>query len=388
MNKICVLGVEDMVLECPDVKQYFAPAKEALNSGDITYGQIETAHTTRGHVCNSEIRIAPAAPPENLDVLKESGFDVLSFGGNHVFDYGYYGVMDTLQRLWDNGLLTCGAGKNIFEARKPAIITKGGLRFAFLQYNCIGPALTWATPHKAGAAFIRVLTTYESAMAEPGAMPHYCWTFVDPWSLECMKEDIRTYRDQGCVVIVALHIGRMYDKHLQPYEKVITRSAIDVGAEMVLCHHAHEPRSIEIYEHKPIFHGLGNFLTLSGNTESMMPMEQMAYKPYDYQGVFPAGWQWAFDVGKEFETGIERYPFSNLSRNTLIAKAMFDGTGLTEAGFIPCWINDIGAPEPVTREGKGEDILNCFKDLNRTAELDDDIFEWNEDGTEVMLKLG
>ncbi len=225
-------------------------------------------------------------------------------------------------------------------------------------------------------------------MAEPGAMPHYCWTFVDPWSLECMKEDIRTYRDQGCVVIVALHIGRMYDKHLQPYEKVITRSAIDVGAEMVLCHHAHEPRSIEIYEHKPIFHGLGNFLTLSGNTESMMPMEQMAYKPYDYQGVFPAGWQWAFDVGKEFETGIERYPFSNLSRNTLIAKAMFDGTGLTEAGFIPCWINDIGAPEPVTREGKGEDILNCFKGLNRTAELDDDIFEWNEDGTEVMLKLG
>ena len=119
----------------------------------------------------------------------------------------------------------------------------------------------------------------------------------------------------------------------------------------------------------------------------MMPMEQMAYKPYDYQGVFPAGWQWAFDVGKEFETGIERYPFSNLSRNTLIAKLKFDGTGLTEAGFIPCWINDIGAPEPVTREGKGEDILDCFKDLNRTAELDDEIFEWNENGTEVMLKL-
>ena len=388
MNKVCVLGVGDMVLECPKMGPYFGPSKEILNSADITYGQIETAHTTRGHVCNSEIRVAPPADPENLDILKENGFDVLSVGGNHVFDYGYYGVMDTINRLKENGLAVCGGGENIFEAKKPAVIERNGLKFAFLQYNCIGPSLTWATPNKAGAAFIRVLTVYESAMAEPGAMPHYCWTFVDPWSLECMKEDVKTYREQGCTVITAFHIGRMYDRHLQPYEKVITKCAIDAGAEMVLCHHAHEPRSIEVYKGKPIFHGLGNFLTLSGNAEAMAPMETMAYKPYEYQGVFPAGWQWAFDVGKEFETGIERYPFSNLSRNTLIAKAMFDSTGLTGASFIPCWINDIGAPEPVTRGGKGEDVLNCFKDLNRTAELDDDIFEWNEDGTEVMLKLG
>lgn len=387
MGKTCVLGVGDMVLEQPNIGPFFSPAKDVLCSGDITYGQIETTHTTRGHVCNSEIRIAPSAPPENLDVLKDSGFDVLSVGGNHVFDYGYYGVMDTINRLKDNGLATCGVGENIFEAKKPAIIEKNGLKFAFLQYNCIGPSLTWATPHKAGAAFLKVKTVYDSALTEPAAMPDYVWTLVDPWSLKNMQDDIKACKDQGCIVIVALHIGRMYDKHLLRYEVEITHGAVDAGAEMILCHHAHEPRSIEIYNKKPIYHGLGNFLTLSGNVDSMIPMEQQSYKPFEYQGVFPTMWKLSVDAGKEFETGIPHYPFSNLSRNTLIAKGEFDENGLLSAGFIPCWINDIGAPEPSPRSAKGEDIVNCFKDLNRIAELDDDIFEWNDDGTEVILKL-
>ena len=73
--------------------------------------------------------------------------------------------------------------------------------------------------------------------------------------------------------------------------------------------------------------------------------------------------------------------------NTLIADATFDGSGVVEAGFFPCWIADDSLTTPVTRDGKGEDVLNCFKEINRTEELPDDIFYWNEDGTEVMLKL-
>ena len=389
MSKISVLGVGDLILGIPEIAGYFEAAKDVLKSGDVTICHVETPHTTRGQVCNTEPRLVPAAPPENLDALADCGFNVASFGGNHTFDQGYFGVMDTLDYLRQLGLKTCGAGENIAEARKPALIEKNGLKVAVLEYNCIGPNLSWATPMKAGAAFIRVSTIYESELCEPASMPTYCWTAVDPWSLQNMSEDITGCKNRGNIVIVSLHIGRMYDKHLLPYEFEITNKAIDAGAEMILCHHAHEPRGIRIYKGKPVFHGLGNFVTLTTmmnfDTDSTVK-EQSLYKPYTYQGVFPTAWKRDND-SKEHETGIPNYVFSHESRNTLIAKAVFDEYGLVSAGFIPCRIDDNGAPTPVRKEGKGEDVLNCFKELNRIEELDDDIFSWSEDGGEVMLKL-
>ena len=387
MEKVSVRGVGDLVLELPGIEPYFDRVKKILKDGDITIGQVELPHTDRGHVCNHELRVVPPAPLENLDALANVGFDVATCGGNHTFDHGYYGVMDTIERLRKNGIKTCGSGENIFEARKPAIVEKNGLKFAILEYNCIGPTLSWATPLKAGAAFVRVLTMYESGLTEPAAMPDYCWTVVDPWSLENMTKDIKTWREQGYVVIVGLHIGRMYDKHLLLYEKVITNEAIDAGAEMILCHHAHEPRGIRVYKGKPIFHGLGNFVTLSTSTGPISPVREQAYRPFEYQGVFPTCWCRDEGCSKELETNVPNYPFSSLSRNTLIADATFDGSGVVEAGFFPCWIADDSLTTPVTRDGKGEDVLNCFKEINRTEELPDDIFYWNEDGTEVMLKL-
>src|SRR5215211_4114753 len=40
----------------------------------------------------------------------------------------------------------------------------------------------------------------------------------------------------------------------------ITRSALDAGADLVIGGHAHWPKGIEMYEGKPIFYGVGNFL--------------------------------------------------------------------------------------------------------------------------------
>ena len=389
MSKVNVLGVGDLVMEAPNIVQYFEPVKEILRDGGISIGHVETPHTKRGQICNTEPRTVPAAPPENLDAMKECGFDVASYGGNHTFDHGYYGVMDTLNYLNELGIKTCGAGENNVEARVPAFIERDGLKFAFLEYDCVGPNLSWATPMKAGAAFVRVLTYYESDLAEPGAMPAYCWTFVDPWSLQNMIEDITKVKDDGYIPIVALHIGRMYDPHLLPYEKVITHCAVDAGAQMVMCHHAHEPRGVSVYKGVPIFHNLGNFVTLTSmmnfNTNSTMTAQSL-YQPYEYQGVNPVAWKRdCKDV--PHETGIPNYVFSHASRNTMICKATFDETGLVSAGFIPCYISDNGSPTPVNRDGKGTDVLNHYIWLNQVEELDDTIFSWNEDGTEVIIRL-
>ena len=42
-----------------------------------------------------------------------------------------------------------------------------------------------------------------------------------------------------------------------PYEKQIARAAVDAGADVVISHHAHILRGIEMYKGKAIYHGLG-----------------------------------------------------------------------------------------------------------------------------------
>jgi len=397
MSKATVLGVGDLILHMPDIADRFKAVHDVLVTGDIVYGNVETPHTTRGQICNPEPRTVPPAPPENLKVLKDNGFTVCSFGNNHSFDHGMYGVIDTLDGLKALGIQTVGAGANIYKAREPAFVEKDGLKFAVLEYNCIGPSLSWATPMKAGVNFVKAMTFYETELCEPGAIPAYCYTFVDPWSLEIMAETIRDLKAQGYIIIVGLHIGRMDDLSILPYMHTITHTAVDNGAEIVLCCHAHEPRGIQVYKGKPIYHGLGNFVTLT----TMMNCEagavnkddakdsvsaQLLYKPYEYPGVNPPAWRMKWD-GKPHETGIPNYVFSHLSRNTLIAKGEFDENGIVSAGFIPCYLDQQGSPIPVTRDGKGTDVLEAFKYVNREEKLDDAIFSWNEDGTEVMLKL-
>ena len=183
----------------------------------------------------------------------------------------------------------------------------------------------------------------------------------------------------------------MFTKKLLPYDLEITHRAIEAGADAVLSNHAHEPRGITTYQGKPIFHGLGNFVAFSNIQASSPEHEELyAYRPHNWPGVQPTGWDL---VGNEGGTVLDmskaiipNYVFSSDSRNTLIAKLVFTKDGLEGCSFYPCYIDDDGVTVPVDREGKGTDVLEHFKWLNEIEGLKAD-FTWSEDGKEVVLRL-
>jgi len=57
---------------------------------------------------------------------------MVSSCNNHGLDYGYEPFFDTIDLLRRNGMLVIGAGKDLAEARKPAIVERQGTRVAFL----------------------------------------------------------------------------------------------------------------------------------------------------------------------------------------------------------------------------------------------------------------
>ena len=63
------------------------------------------------------------------------GFDVVSLANNHVFDLGVEGLENTIKLLKENGIQYCGAGMNLKEASRPAIIECNGKTIAIFAYH-------------------------------------------------------------------------------------------------------------------------------------------------------------------------------------------------------------------------------------------------------------
>lgn len=378
-NKATVLCVGDMILDYPNMDRCFDATRLILKGGDVVVGQVEVPHTLRPSYSIAHSHCAPPADPAHLKAMADAGFNVATCGGNHAFDQGEYGVMDTLDELHRLGLVTTGTGRNLDEARRPAMVDAKGLRFAVLQYNCNGPKESWAAPLKAGAAFIKVSTVYEFDGPEPGSPPTLTYTVADPATLHAMGEDVRTAKQNADAVIVAFHIGRMSSAELLDTQFQITHLAIDCGADIVIGHHAHTLNGVEMYKGKPIFHNLGNFVTL---TDAFKPdasnAPQLAFEPFHWQGVnLPRAPYGAL-------APIPGYAFNENSRHVLIAKGIFGPDGLEEARMIPCFIDEIGQPVPLTRENGGQAVVDYVRKLNELEQLKTE-FRWTDDGKEIVL---
>ncbi|MFF5987159.1 CapA family protein [Prauserella flavalba] len=358
---ITVASVGDLILDEPAPASFLEPAATLLRAADVTIGHVEVPHSTTTVSQSTDVP-APPADPAALPALADAGFDVVTLAGNHIHDAGDVGIADTVAHARAAGLVPTGAGANLAEARTPAVVERGGLRVGVLSYNCVGPRESWATSRKPGCAYVHVLTHYELDHASPGGPPKI-YTFADPDSLEAMESDVRALRAQADVVLVSLHKGVGHTPAaVAMYERPVARAAIDAGADAVFSHHAHIMRGIETHRGRPIFHGLGNFVTVTHaltpgqGAESSAELEAWAEKRKKLYGFAP-------------DPDMPYYPFHPESRNTAIAWCRFDANGLAEAGFVPCWIDEWGRPVPCGGTPDGERVTAYIEQITRAAGL-------------------
>lgn len=375
MADVSLLMVGDLVLDEPDPDRFFDAARAVLQSGDLVVGHVETPYTLRGREQAGDVP-AEAADPAKLASLARAGFHAASLAGNHVYDQGDEGVADTLAGLREQGIAGFGAGLDLAAARAPAVLERGGKRFGFLSYNCVGPRLSWAARDKGGCAYVQVISHYEPEGANPGGPP-LAFTFPVPATLDAMQADIVALRPRVDVLVVALHKGLVHTPaQLAMYERPVARAAIEAGADIVVGHHPHIARGIEFYKGKPIFHGLGNFVTVT---------RALNVEGNDH----PARLAWAERRRKLFgfvpDPSMPCYPFHPESRNTMIADCRIDAAGQVSAGFRPCWIDEDGAPQVLGQGAQGQAVVDYLAGIGRAAGMDT-AFRW--DGERVLVAPG
>lgn len=372
-NALTILASGDLVLDVENAEICFDYVRNALKTADLSIGQIEVVFTLHKFVDCEDIP-APPCDPKNLPAVKSAGFDMITLAGNHVYDSGSQGIKETINGLNKHGIVTAGAGCNIDAARKPALIKRQGIRFGILSYNCVGPKRSWASSDKSGCAYVKIITHYELENANPGGPPNV-YSFPEIRSLEAMKEDIKKLRSQCDIVIVALHKGLVHTPiKLAMYEQPLCYAALDAGADAVIGHHAHILKGIEFYHGKPIFHGLGNLVTLTkALTEAgagNAVRKEWARKRKEIFG---------FEPNPDYPL----YPFHPEAVNAMIAYLEVVDGKIIKVGYLPCLINKQGIPELLKNDSTGQKVFDYIKNITEAADLNAR-FEW--DGDKVIAR--
>jgi poly-gamma-glutamate capsule biosynthesis protein CapA/YwtB (metallophosphatase superfamily) len=329
MRALDLAFLGDIILDVPDPNHWLSGIADITRAADVTIGHLEVPHTRRGTELVGDVP-APGADPDHLAALARAGIDAVSMAGNHIADCGAEGIADTIAELDRLGIAHAGAGATLTEARALAGIERDGRRIVLLSYNCVGPEISWASEDRAGSAYVAVRT------ADGGpSRPQADLVEIDPASAAAMAADIAAVRGPDTLVVVALHKGITHrPADLAPYERPLAHAAIDAGADVVVGHHAHIVRGIEIYRDRPIYHGLGNGVVV---TNALSPGQDHAARA-----------EWVERrkrmFGFEPDPAYTLAPFHPEAVNGMIGTVRWHPDGRLEVGYIPIFSEAPGRP--------------------------------------------
>jgi len=273
--------------------------------------------------------------------------------------------------LKGEGISVIGVGKNIEEARKPAILESKGNRVAFLAYNTILPMGYWAEANRPGCAPMRAWTLYEQIEHDQPGTPCRIHTFPHREDLEAMGEDIKRAKKQADVLILSMHWGiHFIPGVLATYQRDMAHVAVDSGADLILGHHAHILKGIEVYKGRVIFYSLCNFAVDLPFTKEHA--ESKSFK--EIQKLNP-DWIPDFDC---------LYNFPRDSQKTIIVKCIISNGAIKSVSFLPTYINKkTSQPEILTsKDERFGEVVRYMEDTTRSQVLDT---QYTVNGDEVVL---
>jgi poly-gamma-glutamate synthesis protein (capsule biosynthesis protein) len=364
MASVTVAATGDLYIMRDDPDSMFAHTRDILSSVDIAFAQLETPYSEKGSQGSSGFRGTVRKDPHNRKSIANAGYSVISLASNHSADWGYDALLDCIDNLRAEGVTAIGAGKNISEARQPAIVERNGKRIAFLSYCSVAPEGYYAASNKPGCAPMRAIAHFEALEYDQPGTPARTMTFPVQADLEALLQDVRAAKAQADYVAVSLHWGiHIMRAVIADYQPVVAHAIIDAGADIIFGHHPHILKAVEVYQGKAIFYSLGNFAFDD-------PMAEGSLFNTDNP------------VGRYYRPFLGPNP-SWESPHTMIAKWII-GDGQNRVSFVPCLINQKHEPvplDPSTPEGKA--MIDFISDITEEVGMDTGIYAVN--GAEVVI---
>lgn len=226
---VCPMGrIEDEFVR-GNANEIFHDLLAEISGADLSIVNLECPLVTQ------ETPIAKAGPVLGASTDCVRGFaaakwNVLNLANNHSYDHGARGLQETISVINRAEMSVVGAGANIKEAQIPFVTQINNSRIVIYS-----------------------MAEREFSIAgnnDPGANPLDLINFVNA---------IQQYKRQG-IFVVLIHGGKEYYPYPSPEMVRRCRFMIAMGADAVICCHAHCPLPWEIHSNRPIIYGLGNLI--------------------------------------------------------------------------------------------------------------------------------
>ncbi len=229
-----------------------AQVAEQLRRADITFGNLECPLSTVGPHQPSGACVF-RADPKTVKVLVLGGFDIVSLANNHTLNSGSAALMQTLDHLEEAGIAYVGAARQKERGSQPTFFVVQDMRIGFLAYTDLSFA-------------------------------HGSYSKVDRGLTE-LRAQITETANNCNLLVVSYHWGEEYRRKPTSRQVQVAHASIEAGADVVLGHHPHVLEGVGIYQERPIFYSMGNFVFDQRSGERM---ESAIFDLYYTQG---RGWR-------------------------------------------------------------------------------------------------
>jgi poly-gamma-glutamate synthesis protein (capsule biosynthesis protein) len=217
-----------------DVGLPFRNIADILKSTDFNFANLESpvAPSAKNQIIGGHSLLF-GAPAGYIKGLADFNFKILNLANNHALDQGLLGIKATRSALDNLNIQYEGAGDNLDQAWRPAIVEANGIKIGFI-----------------GAS-------YASVNDNGKTTNNYVARIGD---LENLKSSIQNLKSKSDFIVVTMHAGTEYAKTPNTAQTAFAHAAVDDGADMVIGSHPHWVQTIEEYNGKYIFYSLGNFI--------------------------------------------------------------------------------------------------------------------------------
>ncbi|HEX7161312.1 MAG TPA: CapA family protein [Trebonia sp.] len=282
----------------------FLAVAELLRGADVSIANSETLyHQFEGYpVADSGLYgTYVTTHPEVIDDLRWLGFDMVSTANNHCVDYGELGLLANIDNLDAHGMPYAGTGRSLTEAARPRYLqTARGVAALVAVTLTIPPGghragePRGAVKARPGANVLRHTAAHEvppegfQALLDLGAnlglgrtqfrqdgdtlnflgrsftvgAEYRTVMEINKFDLDLNLQWIAEARQLADWVVVSMHCHEAGATREDPPDFAVSfaHQALDAGGDIIFGHGPHLDRGIEIYQGKPIFYALGNFI--------------------------------------------------------------------------------------------------------------------------------
>lgn len=242
MHESIFESVKTGTTESYDFRPVFAPVAPYLRGADYTVANLETclAGSEYGYSGYPSIN----SPLSLAYGLKMSGVDMVTTANNHALDFGWEGLVNTLDALDSIGVEHVGTHRSMEERRTPSIVDLQGIRVAFINFT------DWLNDHES-----------------PEEHAGYA---VNELDIDAIAEQAMVARMWGADIVIALlHWGDENERSPNEAQIKVAQDIRSRGVDVILGSHPHVVQPIaHVFEHegwrvndKYVAYSLGNFVS-------------------------------------------------------------------------------------------------------------------------------